>query len=177
MSALNHFSHWVYLMQLVHEARYYIARAEDLGHPDLWRSYEGILEFLAHFRGAINAYSKCFVSAGVERRRLESSSVFSSNTDRLKQHERIIDLRNKYVSHSDENEFESVDIFERESAEELVLVLEYNLSFPFDRLYELRGLVRIVEIYVVDSQQSHVEAIARKAGKPVRVQQGRRGNI
>jgi len=176
MSALENFSRWVYLMQQVHEARYYIARAEDLGHPHLWNSYEAILEFLAHFRGAINAYSKCFVSAGAGRRRLESSSIFGSNAALLEQHERIIDLRHKYVSHSDENEFESVDMSKDESAEELVLNLEYNLSFPFDRLYELRDLIRHVELYVVDNQQSHVATIAREVGKPVRVQQGRGGN-
>jgi hypothetical protein len=176
MSALDNFSRWVYLMQQIHEARYYIARAEELGHPHLWKSYESILEFLAHFRGAINAYSKCFVSAGVGRRRLEISSVFGTETDRLKKHEGIIELRNKYVSHSDENEFESAGMSKSESAEELVLALEYNLSFPFDRLYELRDLIRFVELHVVDSQQSHVEAIAREIGKSVRVRQGRDGN-
>lgn len=176
MSALSKFSRWVYLMQQVHEARYYIARAEELGHPHLWQSYESILEFLAHFRGAVNAYSKCFVSAGPGRRRLESASVFGADADHLKKHERIIDLRHKYVSHSDENEFESVDISKNEGSEELVLNLEYNISFPFDRLYELRDLIRFVERYVVDGQQSHVEAIAREVGKSVRVQQGRGEN-
>jgi hypothetical protein len=176
MSALNNFSRWVYLMQQVHEARYYIAKAEELGHPHLWRSYEAILDFLAHFRGAINAYSKCFVSAGAGRRRLESSSVFVTDEALLEKHERIIDLRHKYVSHSDENEFESVDMSKSESAEELVLNLEYNLSFPFDRLYELRDLIRLVEVYVVDSQQFHVEAISREIGKPVRILQGGGGN-
>jgi hypothetical protein len=176
MSALNNFSRWVYLMQEILEARYYIARAEELGHPHLLKSYETILEFLAHFRGAINAYSKCFVSAGAGRRRLESSSIFGTDTDRLKKHEGIIELRNIYVSHSDENELESGGMSKNESAEELVLALEYNLSFPWDRLYELRDLIRFVELHLVDSQQSHVEAIAREVGKPVRVRQGRGGN-
>lgn len=159
-------------MQHVHEARYYIARAEELGHSHLWTSYEPILEFLAHFRSAINAYAKCFVSAGPGRQRLESSVLFSPYADRLEKHERIIALRNKYVSHSDENECESVAVTKFESDDEVVLHLEYNLMFPFDRLYELRELIRFVELFIIDKQQPHVGAIEREVGKPVRILQG-----
>jgi len=176
MSALKNFSRCVYLMQQVHEARYYIGRAEELGHPHLWQSYEAILEFLAHFRSALNSYAKCFVSAGPGRRRLESSSIFGTDADFLKKHERIMDLRHKYVSHGDANEFESVNISEEESAGELLLHLQYNISFPFDRLYELRDLIRFVEVCVVDRQQAHIEGIEREIGKPVRVLEGRGGN-
>jgi hypothetical protein len=174
MSALNNFSRWVYLMQQVHAARYYIARAEEMGHPHLLQSYEAILEFLAHFESALNAYAKCFVSAGLGRRRCESSSVFGADADRGRKHQKIMELRHKYVSHSDENEFESVRMSEEDGTDELVLNLEYNFSFPFDRLYELRDLIRFVEAYVIDSQQNHVATIARECGKPVRVM-GSRG--
>ncbi|WP_147433782.1 hypothetical protein [Acidovorax sp. 93] len=177
MNELNSFSRWVYLLQQVHEARYYIARAEELGHPHLWTSYEAILEFLAHFRGAINAYAKCFVSAGAGRKRLEISSVFGTDTPLIEKHRKIIDLRHKYVSHSDENEFESVVMSKNESAEELVIHLEYNLSFPFDRLYDVQELIRLVEQHVVDAQQSHIAAMARRLGKPVRVQEGANGGL
>ncbi|MYN38110.1 hypothetical protein GTP55_01865 [Duganella sp. FT109W] len=83
-----------------------------------------------------------------------------------------MDLRHKYVAHSDENQFEFASIFEENTTEELVLHLEYKLSFPFDRLYELQNLISLVEVYVVDRQRGLLEAIEREAGKPVRVQEG-----
>ena len=141
MSALSNFTRWVYLMQQVHEASYYIGRAKELGHPHLWRSYDEILEFLAHFRSALNSYAKCFVSAGTGRSRLESSSIFDADSELFKKHERMMGLRHKYVSHADKSEFESVNVCEEESAGELLLHLQYNLSFPFDRLYELQFLL------------------------------------
>ena len=164
-------------MQQIHEARYYIRRAEELSHPHLWTSYDAILEFLAHFRSALNAYARCFVSAGPGRSRLESSSVFGADECQLKQHNGIMDLRHKYVAHSDENEFESANVLEEEIAGELLLHLHYGVSFPFDRLYELRDLIRFVEVYVVDCQQTHVAGIAREVGKPVRVLEGGGGNV
>ena len=176
MSAQENFSRCVYLMQQIHEASYYIRRAEELGHPHLLQSYEAILEFLAHFRSALNSYAKCFVSAGPGRSRLERSSVFGANADLLKKHDGIIDLRHKYVAHGDENEFESVNVSEEEGAGELVLRLQYNFSFPFDRLYELRELIRFVEVCVVDRQQAHIAAISCEIGKPVRVLEGGGGN-
>jgi hypothetical protein len=175
MSALKNFSRWIYLMQQVHEATYYIRRAEELGHPHLLQSYEAILEFLAYFRSALNSYARCFVSAGAGRIRLESSSVFVNDKDLMTTHDRIIDLRHKYVSHSDENEFESVTVTEEDCEEELVLHLQYGISFPFDRLYDLRDLIRFVELSIVDRQSSHISAIEREVGKPVRVLEGSAG--
>ena len=172
MSALKNFGRWIYLMQQVHEARYYIKRAEALGHPHLWQSYEAILEFFVYFRGALNSYAKCFVSAGPGRSRFEGSSIFGADIDLLEKHNKIISLRHKYVSHSDENEFESINVAEEERKEELLLRLQYNISFPFDRLYELRDLIRYVEVCVVDHQKAHVEAIAREVGKPTRILEG-----
>ena len=78
-------------------------------------------------------------------------------------------LRHKYVAHSDENAFESANVLEEDAPGELVLRLQYDFSFPFDRLYELRALIRLVELHVVDRQQAHIAAISREAGKPVRI--------
>jgi len=172
MSARGSFGRLIYLMQQIHEASYYIKRAEEVGHPHLWQSYEAILEFLVYFRGALNSYAKCFVSAGPGKIRLTSNTVFSNDKSKIEQHNRLIEIRHKYVSHSDENEFESISITEETSEEELILNLQYGISFPFDRLYELRELIRFVELHIVDRQASHVAAIEREIGKVVRVLEG-----
>lgn len=155
-------------MQQVHEASHYIKKAEESGHPHLWRSYDAILDFLVYFRGALNSYAKCFVSTGPGKTKFEKS-IFGSNTELVTKHEKIMTLRHTYVAHSDDNEFESVDVSKSNAEDELVLNLEYKISFPFDRLYELRELIRFVEAVVVDGQLSHVKSIEREVGKPVRV--------
>ena len=172
MNALEKYKQWVFLMQQIHEASYYIRRSEELGHPQLWTSYSHILEFIAHFKSALNAYAKCFVSAGRGRIKLDAPSVFRSSEDHLAQHDVIINLRHKYVAHSDTNQFELATVLEEDTPEELILRLQYKLSFPFDRLYELRKLIRLVEAHVVDRQKTLIAAIEREAGKPVRIQEG-----
>lgn len=171
MGALQNFGRWVYLMQQVHEARYYIKKAEELGHPHLLRSYEAILDFLVYFRGALNSYAKCFVSTGPGKSKFDKS-IFGSNAELVAKHEKIMALRHTYVAHSDENECESLAVSENNAGNELVLNLEYNISFPFDRLYELRELIHVVEVVIVDRQQSHIKSIEREVGKPVRVLKG-----
>jgi hypothetical protein len=171
-AALRNLDRWIYLMHQVHEARYYIGRADKLGHPHLWTSYEAILDFLSYFRSALNSYAKCFVSTGSGRIKLEGTALFSTDSAVLESHRRIMDLRHKYVSHSDSNEFEDVRVIEEASDDELVVRLEYNLSFPFDRLYELRTLIGVVENHVVDGQRKHTDGIAREIGKRVRVREG-----
>lgn len=162
-------------MQQIHEARYYVRRAEELGHPQKFQSLEGILEFLAHFRSALNSYAKCFVRAGQGKITLHKGTVFKADSARLSAHDRIMELRHKYVAHSDANEFESADVVQDSNAEELVLRLQYRFSFPFDRLYELRDLIGYVEGHVVDRHSSHLASVAREIGKPVRIREGSAG--
>jgi hypothetical protein len=171
-AALKNLDRWIFLMHQVHEASFYIRRAEELGHPHLFTSYEAILEFLAHFRSALNAYAKCFVSTGPGRIKLEDRTVFVDDNERLAKHGRLMELRHKYVSHSDSNEFESVKVIQKEEAVEVTLRLQYDISFPFDRLYELRDSIRFVEGHVVDRQRTHLGSIARELGKPVRILEG-----
>lgn len=97
-------------MQLICEAKYYISRAEEIGSPVQFRSLGGIFEFFVYFRGALNSYAKCFVSSGAGRMRLDGKVVFRARPDMRDWHTRIIDLRHKYVAHSDDNEFEKVSL-------------------------------------------------------------------
>jgi hypothetical protein len=173
MSALNSYKGQIHLMRQIHEASFYISKAEELGHPHLWTSYPPILEFFGHFKSAINSYAKCFVSAGKGRQKLEASSVYRSEPTYLEQHTKIIELRHTYVAHNDENAFETVTVREDDAPGELALHLEYAISFPFDHLYELRNLIRLVELHIVDRQQAHLAAIEREVGKPVRVVEGK----
>ena len=131
-----------------------------------------ILEFLGHFKSAINSYAKCFISAGKGRRKLDASSVFKSEPINFDQHCKIIDLRHTYVAHNDENAFETVTVREEDAPGELALHLQYAISFPFDRLYELQKLIRLVELHIVDRQKAHLTAVEREVGKPVRVIEG-----
>lgn len=80
--------------------------------------------------------------------------------------------RHTYVAHNDENEFETVTVREEEAPGKLMLHLQYAISFPFDRLYELRKLIRLVELHIVDRQKGHLAAIEREVGKPVRLIEG-----
>ncbi len=172
MSALSNYNRQIHLMRQIHEASYYISKAEERGHPHLWNSYIAILDFLGYFKSALNSYAKCFVEVGKGRSKLEASSIFKSEPAYLEQHKKIMDLRHTYVAHNDENEFESVAVREEDAPGELMLHLQYKISFPFDRLYELRKLIRIVELHIVDRQKGHLAAIGREVGKPVRVVEG-----
>lgn len=172
MSALENFTRWVYVMQQIHEAQHYIGRAEAIGHPCLWTSYESIWDFLAFFKGALNSYAKCFVGAGSGRRKLESSHVFKHHEALAQKHDEIMALRHRYVAHPDKNDFESANVAQEDSDTELVLRLQYGLSFPFDRLYELRDLIYFIEHHVAQSQEDHLAKISKEIGKPVRVLQG-----
>jgi hypothetical protein len=157
-------------MQNILEGKYCIGRALALGHPAQFQSIDGIHEFLAFFRGALISYAKCFVSAGAGRMRLDESEVLGADAENLAKHNRLMELRNKYVAHCDENDIESAAaIHEEDTPSALVVRLQYSFSFPFDRLYELRDLIDLLEAHIVDRHRSHLNAVRRELGKPVRI--------
>lgn len=167
---LEELSRWISLMQQVLEAKHYIERTEKVAHPHLMNSFDSIWGVLLPFRGALISYAKCFAKTGPGKIKLEEKNVFASRPELMEQHRRIIDLRNKYVAHSDENEMESTSIHTTDSPEELVIRLDYRLSFPFDRMYELRELIKHLDSYVAEGLDRHVSGISRNIGKPVRIQ-------
>ena len=171
-SILEQLRRWISLMQQVHEAKHYIERTEALAHPHLMQTFDEIWGVLLAFRGAIIAYAKCFAKVGPGKIKLEERSVFANRPELVDQHHRIMDLRNKYVAHSDKNEMESTFIVPIDTPTELVIHLQYGLSFPFDRMYELRELIKHLDGHVVDGLEKHVRGIERKIGKSVRIQQG-----
>jgi hypothetical protein len=171
-TALEQLHRWISLMQQVYEAKHYIARAEELGHPHLLLDLDTILEFILHFRGALNSFGKCFVNSGPGKTTLKEAVVFSTKPELLEWHERIMELRHKYVAHSDDNEIEKTSFEPTDTPSELLIRLQYGYSFPFDRLYELRGLIQHLEGYIADGLKKHVSGIERQIGKPVRILEG-----
>jgi hypothetical protein len=83
-----------------------------------------------------------------------------------------MELRHKYVAHSDHNEIERTALEITDTPTELRVRFQYNRSFSFDRMYELRGLIKHLTDHVVEAQKSHISGIERKVGKPVMVQHG-----
>ena len=158
-------------MQQIHEAKHYIERTEQLAHPHLMQSFDEIWGVLLAFRGAIISYAKCFAATGPGKIKLDEKEVFAKRPELVDKHRRIMDLRNKYVAHSDDNEMESTSFEPIDTATELIIRLEYGVSFPFDRMYELRGLIKHLDGHVADGFEKKVKGIERKIGKPVHIRQ------
>jgi hypothetical protein len=169
-AALKNLYRWIYVMQQVHEARWYVERAMAIGHPEQFQTLAGIREFLAYFRGALISYAKCFVSAGPGKMRLNESHFLGADSEQLTKHLKLMELRDKYVAHCDDNEIEdAVLVHEEDNPTELVVRLQYKFSFPFDRLYQLRDLLERLDSYVANRQSEHVKSIEKSLGKSVRV--------
>lgn len=116
----------------------------------------------------MNAYGKCFVSS-TGHRKLDRETLFKSQGELLTQHERIMALRHKFVAHSAENEIDSVEVVVTETDTDIHLAMSYQLSFPYDRLYQLRALIKHVTDFFVDEQSRQLERVSQSAGKPVTV--------
>jgi hypothetical protein len=171
-SIVTQLGRWISLMQQVHEAQHFIERTEKIAHPENFQTLDGLLEILVYFRGALNSYGKCFISTGHGKKSLDAERVFGDDRDLLERHIRIMELRHKYVAHSDHNEIERTALAITDTPAELRVRFQYNLSFSFDRMYELRGLIKHLTDHVVDAQKKHILGIEQKVAKPVLVQQG-----
>jgi hypothetical protein len=163
---------WISLMQNAFEAAYFIRRAEELGHPHLFVSLEAIMDFWAYFRSALNSYAKCFVSAGQGRMRINAMQAYAENSARMTAHDRLIALRHTYVAHNDENEMENPSFGVKEAGGRVLVRLNSDWSFPFDRLYELRDLIQGLQEFIVERQRGCIAGLSRRIGMPIVILEG-----
>jgi hypothetical protein len=170
---LERLKRWIFLMQQIHEAKHYLTKAKEKSHPHLWETMDGILEFLAYFRGALNSYAKCFVECGKGRLKIEQKEVFKGNLPLLENHLKLMEIRHNYSALCGANEFDGVDLKTTETAHELCISLFYRFSFPFDRLYELSALIDCLETHIVTNHSNQVSGLERSIGKTVRIAEGK----
>lgn len=120
------------------------------------------------YKNFIMSYGKCFTSSGKGRITLNSKEIFSEKPDFLKIHENIMNTRNKYVAHSEEENGHDISIsYVDESEKEIILATTYTTLIPFGQYDTFIKVVEFCEEQVILKLNKKLDKIELKIGKKI----------
>ena len=120
------------------------------------------------FKNFIMSYGKCFTSSGKGRISLNPKEIYSTKPDLIEIHDRIMDSRNKYVAHSDEENGHDIAIsYTEENENEITLATTYTTLIPFGLYDSFIEVIEFCEQQVILKLNKKLDKIEDKIGKKI----------
>lgn len=130
---------------------------------------EQVLVAQSLFRTSIICYGKCYSSAGVGRITLDKNKVFKGE-DKLKAlHDHMVNIRNSFVAHNDENNFDIAVIAAKETDEAILIKHTYTLATPLNEYNDYRSVLSHCSEYVALGINKYLDRLQKDLGKLIRL--------
>lgn len=120
------------------------------------------------FKNFILAYSKCFSSSGRNKISLDVNDVFTGRQDFKRIHDNILETRNKYAAHNDEENGHDIAIsYTSESDDEIILAQTYSVIIPFGLFDSFYETIDHCEEKIILKLNRKVDKLEKKIGKKI----------
>lgn len=161
-------SGWTYLGMLLMEAKVSLEHSRKLNEKEKFTTVE---EFtLAHgmFKNAIMSYAKCFASSGNGRISLDSVAIFAKRSDLKLSHDKMLEARNKYIAHNDENDFDISLIVTDENKHDVTLAQTYTAITPLSNFDQFLETIEYCQEQVIITFNKKIDKIQLRIGKEIK---------
>lgn len=120
------------------------------------------------FKNFILSYSKCFSSSGKNKISIDANDIFSQSQDFKKNHTKILEIRNKYVAHNDdENGIDIAIALTEETEKEIKLAQTYTIVIPYGDFKLYKETIGYVEQKVILKVNKIADKLEQKIGKKI----------
>ena len=124
------------------------------------------------FKNFILSYSKCFSSSGKNKISIDANDIFSQKENLKNNHTKILEIRNKYVAHNDdENGFDIAIAFKEETEEEIKLAQTYTTVIPYGDFNLYKEIIEYCENKVIRKVNKFADKLEKKIGKKITFKQ------
>ncbi|KQS93012.1 hypothetical protein [Chryseobacterium sp. Leaf394] len=136
-----------------------------------WKNLSQIEEIVLSngiFKNFILNYSKCFSSSGKNRISLDANDIYSQKLDLKKIHTEILEIRNKYVAHNDdENGYDIALALTAENQKEIKLAQTYTLLIPYGSFNLFKETIEYSEKKIILKVNKIADKLEKKIGKKI----------
>jgi hypothetical protein len=160
-------SGWTYLGIFLFEAKTSLSLSEKFNSKTSKIEMEDMILIHSLFRNSILSYAKCFSSANGKRIKLDASNVFSKRADLLKIHEQMMEIRNTFVAHNSDNEYDLALAVVNEEKEQIELAQTYHLLLPTADFQKFNSAIEHCQYEVILKLNSKADKIEAKIGKQI----------
>ena len=98
---------------------------------------------------------------------MNANDMFKSQTDLLEAHNKLMKIRNTYVAHNDESDYNISIVLTSEEENKISLAHTYTIMTPVNDLNNFKELVDFCEHQVVLKVNKIADKIEAKVGKKI----------
>jgi len=161
---------WTFLRAQLNEAKIFINLIDRKTTDTKDKTTNSVLTQQAFFRSFIVVYAKCFTSAAKGRAALDNKNVFKQADESIeKAHNRIMELRHKFVAHSDISNIEIAKIAHKETKNDVKLKGVYLIRIPLDELGSFMSTIEHVLTFVTEKYKSDADNIGKVINKNIEI--------
>ena len=158
---------WTYILMQLTEAKNFLELANKSTEYESESTMNEIYLHQALFRSFVISYAKCFSTSGQGRLSLNKKDIYKNQPDNLTVHERVIDIRNKFVAHSDDSGVDIAVLGVKEMESKILIKHTYSLAQIINEYDSFSELIKSAEETVILKINKALDGIQKKEGKTV----------
>jgi len=158
---------WTYIFIQLKEAESFLELAINNNKDKTELSLENMYLEQALFRSFVITYAKCFSSSGQGRLTLDKKDIFKNKPDILTTHVKIIEVRNKFVAHSDESGIDIAVLGVKETKSKILIKHTYTISQSSDEYDLFLKVIKVALEAVIAKSNKALDSIQKREGKAV----------
>ena len=159
---------WTTLSMQILEAEKSLQFSEKFKREDEFSNYEDFVLSHALFKNGILAYAKCFSTSGKGKVSLDAKQLFKDHPELKTIHESIMEIRNTYVAHNDDNNYEMAIVLSKEENDEIILSQTITFRNPianYSKYYELFDFCSESLVLKINGKADKIE---KRIGKKIK---------
>ena len=120
------------------------------------------------FKNSILSYAKCFSSSGGGKVSLDAREVFKNEPELKENHFALMDMRNEYIAHNGNSDFELAIVFQKKVEDEIVLSQTITFKSPVGKYEKFFDLFDHCTNYIIEKVNKKVDKLEHKLGVKIR---------
>ena len=159
---------WTNLSMQILEAEHSLKFALKFNEVEPFDKFEDFV--LAHgmFKNSILSYAKCFSSSGKGKVSLDANDVFKMDVELRKIHDALMDMRNGYIAHNGNSDFELAIVLQKKVDNEMTLSQTITFKTPVGDYEKFFQLFDHCTNYIVEKVNHKVDKLESKFGLKIK---------
>gem|GEM_PF-6182386 len=164
----KYLSSWGAISMQILEAKECLNFSKKFGDKKPFEKFEDFVLANAMFKNSILSYAKCFSSSGIGKISIDANEIFKNNSSLRKVHDDLMDIRNKYIAHNDNNDFEFAVVLQKKVENAVILSHTVTYKTPindFDKYFEL---FEYCSNFIINQVNKKADKIEKRLGINIR---------
>jgi hypothetical protein len=164
----KYLSAWGTLSMQILEAKESLTLSKKFGDKKTFEKFEEFVLANAMFKNSILSYAKCFSSSGTGKISIDANEIFKNNPTFRTLHNKLMEMRNKYIAHNDNNDFEFAMVLQKKEANEITLSHTVTYETPVADFEKYFKLFDYCTNFIIEQVNKKADKIEKRLGTKIK---------